>query len=90
LGGGEVEVALPGTIEEAIVQLRRDPTRSVRAEVDGLTVELRRVDAEPEAGELAADVFREIGPWEGESYEEIRAILTEARREGARRSVPDL
>ena len=42
------------------------------------------------ASEFAADVFREIGPWEGETYEEIRAILDEARRESTTRRVVDL
>ena len=70
-----MEAALPGTLEEAIAQLRKDPMRPVRAEVDGLTVEVRRVETPPAAGTSAADVFREIGPWEGESDQEIRTIL---------------
>ncbi len=85
-----MEATLPGTLEEAIAQLRKDPIRPVRAEVDGLTVEVRRVETAPAAGSCAADVFREVGRWEGESDQEIRSILAEARREGAGRSVADL
>jgi hypothetical protein len=43
-----------------------------------------------EPSESAADVFRRIGRWEGESFEEIRAILTESRREAVGRDVRDL
>jgi hypothetical protein len=42
----------------------------------------------------AADVVRslieKLGPWEGESEEELRSRLAAARREGGRRQVPNL
>lgn len=77
------------TLEEAVAQLKRDPTHPVRASVDGLTVEVRAVP-EPEGARSAADVFAGLGPWAGESTEEILRLLAEARRAGSQRSVPDL
>jgi hypothetical protein len=88
----------PLSLDQALEALKRDPTHPVRARVDDeLTVEVRAVQetpAEPRAlapGEKsAADVFHEIGPWEGESLEELLEFFAEARRRGGRRSVPDL
>ena len=40
--------------------------------------------------ENAADAFAAIGPWEGESPDEIAAILAAARKRGGTRSVPEL
>ena len=85
-----MESTMPKSLQQAIDLLRKDPSRPVRAEVDGLTVEVRRVETTPAVGQSAADMFAALGPWEGESAEEIRAILGEARREGTRRSVSDL
>jgi hypothetical protein len=81
---------MPRTLDEAIAQLRKEPALPVQAEIDGLTVELRCLDA-PTAGDRSvAAVFEELGPWEGESYEEIHAILSLAREEGARRTLLSL
>lgn len=77
------------TIEEAVEQLRRDPTRPVRARVGELTIEVTAV-TEKASGKSAASVFAEIGPWEGETTEELLAILAEARHRGGQRPVPDL
>ena len=77
------------TLEEAIEQLKRDPGQPVRTRVGELTIEMRAI---PEAREqrTAADVFRDIGPWEGESTGEILALLSEARERSGQRQVPDL
>jgi hypothetical protein len=82
-------------LDEAVETLKRDPTHAVRARVDGLTVEIRAVPeglARPLApGEKsAADVFREIGPWEGETLDELLAFFAETRRRGGSRNVPGL
>lgn len=74
----------PLPLDQAVEALKRDPTHAVRARVDGLTVEIRVVPeglAQPlEHGEKsAADVFREIGPWEGETLDELLAFFAEAR-----------
>ena len=77
------------SLEEAIAQLRRDPTRPVRATVAGLTVEVRRVP-DVLATRSAADVFAVLGPWEGETTEEMLNFLRAARRQGGRRAVTEL
>lgn len=80
---------MPKTLEELVEQLKRDPGHPVRTRLGGLTIELRAV-ADPPAGKSAADLFAEVGPWAGETTEEILAILAEARRHGGQRSVPEL
>ncbi len=61
----------------------------MRARIEDLTVEIHVVQ-EPLIGQKAADLFGEIGPWEGESTEEIMGLLSEARRRGGLREVRDL
>jgi hypothetical protein len=75
-------------LDEAIQALRRDPTHPVLVKVDeGLTVEVRAVEA-PEARKRdAADLFREIGRWEGETGAELDALFS---RQRSSRRVPDL
>ena len=77
------------TLEEVVALLKRDPGHPVRAKVGDLTIEVRAVDG-PGAGRSAADVFAALGPWAGESTEEILRVLAEARRSGGQRSVPEL
>ena len=74
----------PVTLEEVVAQLKQVPDHPVRTKVDDLTIEVRAV-REPEGNRTAADVFAEIGPWAGESTEEILRIA-DARRSGGRRS----
>ncbi len=76
-------------LQEAVAELKRDGSRPVRTRIDDLTVEIHVVQ-EPLTGKKAADLFGEIGPWEGESTEEIMRLLSEARRRGGRREVRDL
>ena len=55
-----------------------------------MTVELRAVpDLSPAAERSAAEVLREIGPWQGESYEELVALFADVRQRTSR-PVPDL
>jgi hypothetical protein len=77
------------TLEEALERLRKDPSHPVRAKVGELVVELR-VLTEAVGERSAADVFVELGPWAGETTEEILRILADARRVGGHRSVPSL
>jgi hypothetical protein len=51
-----------------------------------MTVEVRVVPDVP-ISRSAADVFAEIGPWEGETTEEMLKFLAEARRQGSQRRV---
>jgi hypothetical protein len=88
-------VSQPLPLDQAVEALKRDPTHAVRARVDDLTVEIRAVPEGPTRplapGEKsAADVFREIGPWEGETLDELLAFFAEARRRGGNRNVRGL
>ena len=76
------------TIEEAVALLKKDPSRAVRTTVEGLTIEVRTVP-EP-TGASAADLFARLGPWAGETTEEMLELLARARRQSGRRVVPEL
>jgi hypothetical protein len=83
-------VVQPLALEQAVEALKRDPTHAVQARIGDMTVELRAVPDSPNAAERsAAEVLREIGPWEGESYEELVALFADVRRRTSR-PVPDL
>ncbi len=69
------------TLEELVAQIKRDPDHPVRTRVGDVTIEVRAVP-EPALQRSAADAFAEVGPWAGESTEEILQILTDARRSG--------
>lgn len=71
------------TWNEAFDALKRDPARSVTAEIDGLLIEFHC-----KGRRTAADLFRNVGPWEGESAEELTAFLHQARREGGSKEPP--
>jgi uncharacterized protein YbjT (DUF2867 family) len=72
----------------AATALRRDPTHPVLVKVDeGLTVEVRAVEAVQPPKRSAADVLREIGRWEEETGDELDALFV---RQRSSRQVPDL
>ncbi|KYF75671.1 hypothetical protein BE11_42730 [Sorangium cellulosum] len=73
------------TLEEAIQRLRQDPVHPVEAIVGDLRVELRL-----KAPRSAADLFREVGPWDGESTEELWKRLEDERRRGGSGEPPAL
>jgi hypothetical protein len=75
-------------LDEVVEQLRRDPSRPVRTTVGDLTVEVRAVTACGTGS--AADAFAALGPWAGESTDEILSMLAEARRQGGQRPVSSL
>ena len=76
------------TIEEAVAELKRAPAHPVRLMLDGIEVELRRPpETAISAGVIdqsnLGDRLAAIGPWEGESTEDIDrdpAGLTRGRR----------
>ncbi len=75
-------------LDQAIQALRRDPTHPVLVKVDeGLTVEVRAVEPAEAGKRSAADIFREIGRWEGETGAELDALFS---RQRSNRQVPDL
>jgi hypothetical protein len=83
-----VSQALP--LDEAIQALKRDPTQPVRVRVDeDLTVEVRAVESTAVPKRSAADAFRELGRWEGETGAELDALFADARQR-SNRQVPDL
>ena len=71
------------TLDEAVAQLERDPEHAVTAEVSGMVIELRC-----RGHRTAADVFKEVGPWEGESQQELTDFLRQARRNGGSEEPP--
>jgi hypothetical protein len=83
-------VARPIPLDDAIKALKRDPAHPVLAKVDEeLTVEVRAVAPGPALKRSAADVFREVGRWEGETSEELDALFADVRQR-SNRPVPGL
>lgn len=72
-------------IENAVAALKEHPERTVTAEIDGLVIELRF-----RGQRTADDLFREVGLWEGESYEELRERIDQGRRDGGSKEPPKL
>jgi hypothetical protein len=77
------------TLEDVVAQLMKDPGRPVRARVGDITIEVRAIEDSVSA-RSAADVFAELGPWSGESTDEILRLLADARRRGGQRPAPEL
>ena len=77
------------SLEDAVAELRRDPSHPVRARLEGLDVELRALPSnETNAGvgsRLAA-----IGPWEGIALDDLERILREGREAGGSAPAPEL
>jgi hypothetical protein len=80
-----MSTAIAKSLEEAIEWLRLDPVHPVEAIVGDLQVEVR-----VKAPRSAADLFREVGPWEGESTEDLLKRLAEERRLGGSGEPPTL
>jgi hypothetical protein len=83
------EKLIPPSLEEAVAELKRDPSHPVHARVDGLDVELRVVpsnETQPGLGSRLAA----IGPWEGIALEDLERILREGRESGGSADAPEL
>jgi len=73
-----------------VAELKRDPSHPVRLVVDGMEIELRR---SPGAGIVPGtadqsnlgDRIAALGPWQGESTEELIEILRRTRDESVQR-----
>ena len=76
-------------LEEALAKLRHDPSRPVRAHLDELDVELRAVPFRRREGPGLGTRMAALGPWQGESTEEIIRILREGREVGGRAAPPE-
>jgi len=72
-------INMAGTIEQAIIRLRNNPQRTVRARLDHMEVEIRVVSMGVRPKKLG-DHLASIGPWSGESPEEISRTLADARK----------
>jgi hypothetical protein len=87
-------VSDPLALDEAVRALRLDPNRAVLVRVDDLTVEMRVASTsgatQPVASSVpASELLHDLGPWEGESTEELDALFTSVRQK-SNRAVPDL
>jgi hypothetical protein len=80
-----MSTAIAKNLEEAIELLRLDPVHPVEALVGNLRVEVRVKPARS-----AADLFHEVGPWEGETTEALWKRLAEERRLGGTGEPPAL
>jgi hypothetical protein len=78
-------VRKPLPLDEAIKALKRDPTHPVHVRVDAqLTVEMRAVGPGDALRKSAADAFREVGCWEGETGAELDALFADVRQRSSR------
>ena len=88
------QIGVPCLVFEAVAELKRDPAHPVRLIVDGIEIELRRP---PESGVIQGavdqsnlgDRIAAIGPWQGESTDELVEILRRGGDDTAR-NLPDL
>ena len=76
-------------LQDALLELKREPGHPVRARVGDLTLEIRVVP-DRAAGRSAAQIFAGLGAWAGESTEEITGIVAGVRDVGGRRDVRGL
>ena len=82
-------MAIFENLQRAIDELKRDPSRPVQAQVDELEVELRALTP-AEHPERLGDFLASLGPWEGESLDELLERLKEARKSGGSSEPPRL
>ncbi len=64
------EKLIPSSLEEAVAELKRDPSHPVHARVDGLDVEVRVLPSNETALGVGSRLAA-IGPWEGIALEEL-------------------
>lgn len=83
------QTQIPKALEEALEKLRQDPTRPVRAHLDELDVELRAVPPLRRRGPGLGTRMAALGPWQGESTDEIIRILQEGREAGGSAEPPE-
>ena len=77
------------SVEKALKELKKRPNAPVRARLRGLNIEMRVVDNAP-INERLGDLLASLGPWEGESGEELSRFLEQTRREGGVADPPEL
>jgi hypothetical protein len=80
------------TLDEAVAEIKRAPSHPIRMVVDGIEIEMR---APSSAGVIRGvldqanlgDRIAAIGPWQGETTDEVIELLRDGR-EGSIRSGP--
>ena len=83
------ETDILSSVEKALRELKRDPIKSVRTRLRGMDIEMRIVDQSPTVERLG-DLLASLGPWEGESAEELSQFLAKSRKEGGSADPPVL
>ena len=83
------EKLIPPSLEEAVAELKRDPSHPVHARVDGLDFELRIVPSNETKPGLGARLAA-IGPWEGVALDDLMKILREGRESGGSAAPPEM
>ena len=78
-----------GTLEEAVAELKKHPERTVRARCGDLALELRAVSTH-ETSQRLGDSLASLGPWAGESTEELVSRLRDAREASGSAELPRL
>jgi hypothetical protein len=77
------------SLDEAVAELKRNPSQPVHANVDGMDVEMRVVpqnQTRPGIGtRLAA-----IGPWEGITLDDLMKIVRESLETGESAAPPEM
>jgi hypothetical protein len=76
-------------LQAAVAELKKDPSSPVHAHVDDLDLELRALAPEQRPVDLR-EFLADLGPWEGESLDELLARLREARQAGGSAEPPRL
>lgn len=79
--------AMRSSLDDALAALRRDPMHPVRVHVEDMDVELRAIRT-PSPEVPLGDYLASIGPWEGESTEELLDLLHEGRQTGGSKEPP--
>lgn len=74
-------MAIFNNLQTAVEALRRDPGHPVQVQIDDLDIELRVLGPKERPADLG-EFLADLGPWEGESLDELLARLREARKAG--------
>lgn len=82
-------MAVFNNLQTAVEELKKDPSRPVQTHVDSLDVELRALTPQERPRDIRA-FLADLGPWEGESLDELLARLREAREVGGSAEPPQL
>ena len=77
------------SVEKALSKLQKSPNTPVRAKFRELNVEIRVVEKK-QGRERLGDLLASLGPWAGESAEELSRFLSKSRKEGGSADPPTL